>query len=173
MSELVHIGRGGAVGRDRAVGDGEEVWEETPRYRVSLVAEPSAGRPGLSLSSPGQVVTFLFDDLEVQRSPQERMLALFCDIRNRLIGYQVAFVGSVSRCVAEPRPILQAALLSNAVGVLLTHNHPSGDPEPSVEDLAFTTRMEQACEAVGLCFLDHIITGHSGRWVSLKRRGAM
>ena len=104
--------------------------------------------------------------------PQEKMSAVFVDVRNRLIGYQVAFVGTLTRASCEPRAILSAALLCNANGFILAHNHPSGDPAPSAEDLTFTRRMAEAGEVVGVRMLDHMILGDVGRWVSCGRRGA-
>ena len=65
-----------------------------------------------------------------------------------------------------------SALLLNASGLVLFHTHPSGDPAPSTEDLAFTRRLSEAGELVGVKLLDHMILGSAGRWVSLGRRGA-
>jgi hypothetical protein len=65
----------------------------------------------------------------------------FLDVRNRAIGYQLAYIGTLARAAVEPRGIFSAALLAYAAGIILFHNHPSGDPSPSAEDLAFTRRM--------------------------------
>ena len=80
--------------------------------------------------------------------------------------------GTLTRAAAEPRGILTAALLANAAGILLFHNHPSGDPSPSAEDLAFTRRMAEAGEVVGIRVVDHIIVGEAPAFVSLRQRGA-
>lgn len=143
----------------------------TPRFRLSLVREAAPPAELVSFTRPEVVVRYLFDQLHVDAYPQERMLAFFLDTKNQLIGHLVAFVGTLTRAACEPRPILQAALLVNAAGVVLTHNHPSGDPSPSVEDLAFSRRMSEAGEIVGPRLVDHIITGEAGSWVSLKQRG--
>ncbi|HZN91367.1 MAG TPA: JAB domain-containing protein [Myxococcales bacterium] len=103
--------------------------------------------------------------------PAELMSVLFLDIRNRLIGYSVSYRGAISGLTCEPRGILVPALLMNAAGIVVHHNHPSGDPSPSAEDLAFTRRLDEAGAVVGVWLLDHIITGDGGRWVSLRRRG--
>ena len=99
------------------------------------------------------------------------MGAIYLDIRNRAIGHQLAYIGTLTRTAVEPRGILTAALLANAASILLFHNHPSGDPSPSAEDLAFTRRMAEAGEIVGVRVLDHIIVGEASAYVSLKQRG--
>ena len=141
------------------------------RFRLSLVCEPEPDHPAVPLNHPQAAAAFLFEHLEVHRSPQERMRVLYCDARNRLIAHQVAFVGTLNRCNVEPRPILQGALLCNAAGFVLTHNHPSFDPSPSAEDLAFTRRLAKASELVGVQLVDHIITGGEGEWISLRAKG--
>jgi DNA repair protein RadC len=82
----------------------------------------------------------------------------------------IAFTGTLERTTADPRHILAAALLASCSGVLVAHNHPSGDPTPSAEDLVFTGRMEAACDAVGLRFVDHLILGAAGRWTSMRKK---
>jgi DNA repair protein RadC len=99
------------------------------------------------------------------------MGAIFLDTRNRAIGHQIAYIGTLARAAVEPRGIFSAALLANAAGIVLFHNHPSGDPSPSAEDLAFTRRMADAGELLGIRVLDHIVVGEAPRFVSLKRRG--
>ena len=103
---------------------------------------------------------------------QEVMGALFLDVRHRLIGDQELFRGTLSRASVEPRKVLTEALRLGASAVVLFHTHPSGDPSPSLEDLAFTRRMADAGEVLGVKLLDHLVVGVTGRWVSLKERGA-
>jgi DNA repair protein RadC len=80
--------------------------------------------------------------------------------------------GSATRCGISPREIFAPALREGATGVLLLHSHPSGDPEPSREDIAFTARLIRAGEVVGVAVLDHIVIGREG-YVSLAERGLM
>jgi DNA repair protein RadC len=77
----------------------------------------------------------------------------------------------MNRAAVAPEPILQAGLLMNANGFFLAHNHPSGDPSPSAEDMAFTKRLKDAGEIVGPRLIDHLILGDDDSWVSLKQRG--
>ena len=115
------------------------------------------------------VANYLF--LRHARADQEVMGAVFLDIRKRLIADEVFFRGSLNRAAVDPKPILKRALELDAAGFVLFHNHPSGDPAPSCDDLAFTRQMTDAAKALSLEMHDHLILGESNRWVSLQRRG--
>jgi DNA repair protein RadC len=119
---------------------------------------------------PGDVVRYLA--LRYHLRDQEVMGAIFLDARNRLLGDCEIFRGTLHRAAVEPREILKESLLRGAAGVVLFHTHPSGDPSPSTEDLIFTRRMEQAAHVVGVCLVDHLVVGGTGRWVSMLRRAA-
>jgi DNA repair protein RadC len=123
----------------------------------------------LPLGDPEAVARYLL--LRYSERDQEVMGALFLDVRNRLLGEAELFRGTLARAAVEPRAVLKQALLRSAAGVLLFHTHPSGDPSPSAEDLAFTRRMADAGELVGVRLLDHLVLGTGHRWVSLRRRG--
>ncbi len=122
------------------------------------------------LARPASVASYLA--MRYGTRDQEVMGALFLDVRNRLLGEQEIFRGTLARATAEPREVLKEALVRGAAGVILFHNHPSGDPTPSLEDIAFTRRMAEAGDAIGVKLIDHMILGATGRWVSLKERGA-
>jgi DNA repair protein RadC len=122
------------------------------------------------MARPAAVASYLA--LRYRVRDQEVMGALFLDVRHRLIADKEIFRGTLSRAAVEPREILKQALLRGASEVVLFHTHPSGDPSPSLEDVAFTRRMAEAGEAIGIRLLDHIVVGSTGRWVSLKDRGA-
>jgi DNA repair protein RadC len=122
------------------------------------------------LSHPAAVASYL--TLRYSLKDQEVMGALFVDARNRLIAEAEIFRGTLNRAAVEPRTILKRGLLHDAGALILFHTHPSGDPSPSAEDLAFTRRMADAGEVVGLRLIDHLVLGSAGRWVSLKQRGA-
>jgi DNA repair protein RadC len=104
---------------------------------------------------------------------QERTGALFLNARNRLLRDEPEiYRGTLDRAVVEPREILKRALLANAAGVILYHNHPSGDPSPSREDREFTRRLAAAAESVGLRLLDHVVVGRGG-CLSFREAGLM
>ena len=140
------------------------------RYRVALVREESTPyETPQHCGDPETAARFLHQVLSSW--DREVMGAVFLDTRNRAIGHQLAYIGTLARAAVEPRGIFSAALLANAAAILLFHNHPSGDPSPSAEDLAFTRRMADAGEILGIRVLDHIIVGEPPKFVSLKRRG--
>lgn len=101
---------------------------------------------------------------------QERTGALYVDARNRLLRDVECYRGTLDRALVEPREILKGAILEDAAGVILYHNHPSGDPNPSAEDLEFTRRLLKAAEHLGVRLLDHVIVGREGS-LSLREAG--
>jgi DNA repair protein RadC len=102
---------------------------------------------------------------------QERTGALFLNARNRLLRHDPEiYRGTLDRAVVEPRELLKRALLANAAGLIVYHNHPSGDPTPSREDREFTRRLAAAAESVGLRLLDHIVVARDG-CVSFREAG--
>jgi len=122
------------------------------------------------LTDPQAVARYL--SLRYLLKDQEVMGSIYLDTRNRLIDEREIYRGTLNRAAVEPRSLLKQGLLRDAAGLILFHTHPSGDPAPSAEDLAFTRRMAQAGEVVGVRLVDHLILGSSGRWVSLRQRGA-
>jgi DNA repair protein RadC len=138
---------------------------------VELAGRLARGEPieREPMAHPGAVARYLA--LRYGRRGQEVMGALYLDTRNRLAGETELFRGTLDRAAVEPRAVLKRALERDAAGCVLFHTHPSGDPAPSAEDLAFTRRMAEAGEIVGVRLVDHLILGDGGRWVSLKARG--
>ncbi len=122
------------------------------------------------LDRPALVAEYLA--LRYTRSDQEVMGVLYLDTRQRLMGESEIYRGTLNRAAAEPRSLLKGGLLRDAAGIVLFHTHPSGDPTPSAEDLAFTRRVAEAGDIVGVRLVDHLILGDAGRWVSLRQRGA-
>lgn len=134
-----------------------------------LPAETLSGRD--LLNEPRLVKEFLrqaqADDT------QERTGALYLNARNRLLKNDPdIYRGTLDRAVVEPREILRRALLGKAAGVILYHNHPSGDPTPSREDREFTRRLAAAAESIGVRLLDHIVVGREG-CVSFREAGLL
>jgi DNA repair protein RadC len=121
------------------------------------------------LARPAAVASYLA--LRFALRDQEVFGALYLDTRNRLLAERELFRGTLSRTAVEPRRILSEGLLLGAAGCIVFHNHPSGDPSPSAEDLAFTRRLAEAGEVVGIRLVDHLVLGGVGCWVSLRERG--
>jgi len=122
------------------------------------------------LARPAEVARYLV--LRYQQRDQEVMGALFLDVRHGLIADREIFRGTLHRAAVEPREILKECLARGAAGFALFHTHPSGDPTPSAEDVMFTRRMAEAAAVVGVELVDHLVLGATGRWVSLRERGA-
>ncbi|EDT47379.1 putative DNA repair protein (RadC) [Streptococcus infantarius subsp. infantarius] len=97
--------------------------------------------------------------LELSNQKQEHLVAIYLDTQNRIIEQRTIFIGSVRRSIAEPREILYYACKNMATSVIIIHNHPSGSPAPSENDLRFTEKMKRACDDIGIVCLDHIIVG--------------
>jgi DNA repair protein RadC len=101
---------------------------------------------------------------------KEYFLALLLDTRNRLIKAAEISVGSLDSSIVHPREVFKEAISASAAAVIFVHNHPSGDPEASEDDINLTKRLAEAGEVVGIDVLDHIIIGDK-KYTSLKRDG--
>lgn len=117
---------------------------------------------------PDDIASYYMEDF--RRLEQEELLLLLLNTRGALMGERLISRGTVDRTVASPREVMIAALEARAVSIVLLHNHPSGDPAPSRDDLELTERMAMAGMLVGVCLLDHIVIG-DGVYVSLRREG--
>ncbi len=104
--------------------------------------------------------------------PVETFGLLALDVRHRLKREAVVSVGCLTSSLVHPREVFQEAITARAAALLLFHNHPSGDPEPSAEDLALTRRLASAGALLGIEVVDHLVLG-AGRFVSLKQRGVV
>ena len=101
---------------------------------------------------------------------KEYFLALLLDTRNQLIRVAEISVGSLDSSVVHPREVFKEAVLASAASVIFVHNHPSGDPEASEDDIKLSKRLAEAGELMGIDVLDHIIIGDK-KYLSLKREG--
>jgi len=125
----------------------------------------------MQLDRPESSARYLL--LRYGRRDQEVMGAVYLTVRQQPLHESEIYRGTLRRASVEPRTILREALSVGAAGILLFHTHPSGDPSPSVEDLAFTERLQRAAEVVGIHLVDHLILGDVDRWTSLRRTGAL
>ena len=103
---------------------------------------------------------------------KEHFLALHLDSKNHVLCIDHVSSGSLNASIVHPREVFKGVLLSSAAALILMHNHPSGDPTPSREDLELTGRLREAGELLGVRVLDHIVIG-SGCYVSLADRGLL
>ena len=131
----------------------------------------SEGRtPAASFRTPQDAARYLLPRYGAR--PVETFGLLALDVRHRLRREAVVSVGCLTSSLVHPREVFQEAIVSRAAAIILFHNHPSGDPEPSAEDLSLTRRLASAGTLLGIEVLDHVVLG-AGRVVSLKDRGVL
>jgi len=128
-----------------------------------IEAAPRAGRD--AVTSPEDVVKAVAGDLKGKK--KEHFLALLLDTRNRLIRTATVSMGSLDSSIVHPREVFKEAIKASAASVIFVHNHPSGDPEPSPDDIELTRRLVEAGKLLGILVLDHVIVG-DGAYLSLK-----
>jgi len=133
-----------------------------------LAASVGPSRP--SIRCPQDAVDLLMPELRDQ--PQEHFKGIFLNNKNEVLKIRTITVGSLNASVVTPREVFREAISCNSASVIVAHNHPSGDPTPSKEDIDVAKRLVQAGEYVGIEVLDHVVIG-DGRWISLKERGLM
>lgn len=99
---------------------------------------------------------------EIKRYHKEAFVVLHLDTKKKIISKEIVSIGILNACLIHPREIFRAAILNNAHSIILTHNHPSGDPSPSDEDIKITTELKRAGEILKIQLLDHVIIGKEG-----------
>jgi DNA repair protein RadC len=151
------------VGRARAA----QVLAAIELGRRTLV-RGAAARP--QLVSPRQVAAFLLPEYGARRVEQFGIVIL--DTKHRVIQVKIISSGSLDATVGHPREVFREAVSMSASAIVLFHNHPSGDPEPSSDDIVLTTRMVNAGDVMGIDVLDHIILADQ-RYYSMKESGRM
>ncbi len=120
------------------------------------------------IRSPKDGANFVMESM--RHLNQEHLIVLFLDTKNRIIHKQTIFIGSLNASIVHPREIFREAVKRSAASIICVHNHPSGDPTPSQEDIQVTKRLVEAGKIMGIELLDHIIIGNQ-KYVSLKEKG--
>ena len=130
----------------------------------------SAKSDAVVIRSPHDVAALLSEDLRYLQ--KEHFVCLFLNTKNHVIAQETLSMGSLNASIVHPREVFRAAIKRSSASIICVHNHPSGDPTPSPEDVQITERLVQAGEIVGIEVLDHVIIGDR-RFVSLKEHGLM
>lgn len=125
-----------------------------------LIREGSVEGYGSRVSSSADVVRLVAADLK--NADREHFLSILLNTKNVPIGVDEVGIGSLNHSVVHPREVFKTAILASAASLILVHNHPSGDPDPSSEDLALTKRLRKAGKLLGISVLDHVIIGGEG-----------
>lgn len=144
----------------------------TESQKVVLEKEISVNCPEVDrkMNSPEKIVGLATYFLKMQEAPEEYMYMLCMNTKLEMTSVFEISHGNVNSSIVGTREVFQKALLANAVSIALIHNHPSGDPTPSREDVEVTKRLVEAGKIVGVQVLDHIIIGRPG-YTSLKEKG--
>lgn len=122
------------------------------------------------IRSPKDAANLLIPEMRYLQ--QEKFVVIFLNTKNHVTAVETLFIGSINACIVDPRSIFNAAVRRSAAGILCVHNHPSGDPTPSQEDVQLTKRLTAAAEIIGVDLLDHIVVAGDS-YVSMKERGLM
>lgn len=150
-------------------GAGERVYRIAV-VRVELVRERSVPFGTRRISCPGDAAALA---REILGDPdREHFLAVCLDIKNKVTAVNTVSIGSLNSSPVHPREVFKPAILANAAAVILVHNHPSGDPCPSREDVEVTGRLARAGEILGIAVLDHVVVG-DGCFFSFKEKGLL
>lgn len=122
----------------------------------------------MTIRSPQEAATYLMEVIGLDQ--QEKFYCLYLNTKNQIIYEKTVFMGSLNSSIVHPREVYKEALKWSAASIIVSHNHPSGDPSPSREDIEVTKRLIEAGEIIGIECLDHLIIG-DGRFCSLKEQG--
>ena len=174
---LAHVG--GLHGLTRAsVVDLEAVAGIGPARAAQVLAAVELGRRTLlrrtaerpRLTSPGQLATYLLP--QYGASPVEQFGIVMLDSQHRVIRIRIVSIGSLDSTIVHPREVFREAASASAAAIVLFHNHPSGDPTPSIDDLLLTKRIIEAGDVMGIDVVDHLILADQ-RYISLLESGRL
>lgn len=121
-----------------------------------------------TVRSPQDAAAYLMPDMT--SLSQEHFVALFLNVKNQIMHKKTIFIGSLNASIVHPREIFREAVKRSAASIICAHNHPSGIPTPSPEDIEVTKRIQEAGFIIGIELLDHIIIGDH-QFISLKEKG--
>ena len=165
---LAEFGSLWAVARVRGVGRSLTARIRAVREIGQRFSRLERNAPKIHVSGPEDVADLLLE--EMRALDREHFRAILLNTKNRILGVRTISIGSLNASVVHAREVFKAAVTESAQAIVLVHNHPSGQPEPSPEDLAVTDRLVDAGRILGIEILDHVILG-SRDYVSLKELG--
>jgi DNA repair protein RadC len=129
------------------------------------------GEPIGAVRAPGDVAAVLRNFLRPDEAEQERLVVALLDVKNTIIGVETVYMGTVAGSPVRVGEVFRAAVRLNASAIVVAHNHPSGDPTPSADDLSVTSALAAAGHLLDIDLLDHIIVGGHARSVSMRATG--
>ena len=123
----------------------------------------------VAINSPQDVANLLMGEMSLLE--QEHLRVLLLNTKNEVMKIQEIYVGNVNSSVVRPAEVIRPAVRENAPSIIVVHNHPSGDPTPSQEDVSITKDLVAAGKLLGVELLDHVVIGSQNRFVSLNEKG--
>ena len=129
-------------------------------YVCELTKRKYRGKTPHCIRGPDDVVAVVGSKL--RKEQREHFVVLLLNARHEVISSETVSIGSLNASIVHPREVFKPAILASAASVVLVHNHPSGDPEPSEEDLSITRRLVEVGELVGISVLDHVLIAGRG-----------
>ena len=142
--------------------------ELAARYEVATKPEGPEDPP--SINSPQDVQRLLGP--EMSQLAQEQLRVLLIDTKSQVVGQRVIYQGNISSAIIRTAEVFRPAVIEAVPSVIIAHNHPSRDPDPSPDDVMITRKLKQAAQLLDIDLLDHIVIGGK-RHVSFKERGLM
>lgn len=131
-------------------------------------ATKSTGETRYAIKNPSDAALLLIDELRDEK--REHLVELILNVKGEIESKQIVSIGELTSTSVHPREVLSPAIRKGAAGIIIAHNHPSGDPSPSRDDISATTRLVEASKIIGIKLLDHLIIGKDS-YVSLREAG--
>lgn len=152
-----------------------DINRKKPAKRIDIVSlkmikENSITYPNRVISSPGDCAEIIRGFIE--DSDREQMVVCCLDTKNQPTSISIVSIGSLNSAIVHPREVYKTAILSNSSSIIISHNHPSGNTDPSHEDIVLTNRLDEAGKIIGIKLLDHLIIGY-GTYYSFKEEGML
>jgi DNA repair protein RadC len=162
--------------KDASIGELKEINGIGPAKAVELIAAIEIGKrisrlqfeERYTIRSPEDGARYLMDELRFLH--QEHFVCLYLNTKNQVLNKKTVFIGSLNTSIVHPREVFKEGLKRSCASIICFHNHPSGDPAPSREDIEVTKRLVECGKMLGIEVLDHIIIGDQ-KYVSLKEKG--
>jgi DNA repair protein RadC len=162
--------------KDATIGELQEISGIGPAKAVELLAAVEIGKrisrlqfeERYTIRSPEDGARYLMDEMRFLH--QEHFVCLYLNTKNQVLHKKTVFIGSLNTSIVHPREVFKESLKHSSASIICFHNHPSGDPAPSREDIEVTKRLVECGKMLGIEVLDHIIIGDQ-KYVSLKEKG--
>lgn len=169
FGDIVTLGRSGIDDLRRVSGIGfAKAAQMVAAFELGKRFARESVSNGSAVKTPQDVARIFMD--EMKHYDREHFRAAFLNTKNQIIRTVTVSIGSLNASIVHPREILKPAISASAASIILVHNHPTGDPTPSREDVEFTRRFAKCGELIGIELLDHVIIG-ANRFQSLKEGG--